>query len=98
MVHALALALHAAGKGGAAMHLHEARAWLRGRGVTTAARGSDAPYAAEVTDAEFIALLQGEIAAGRRSASPWRALGNTPKIISGRQTPTLQVISSSSAE
>ncbi len=98
LIHALALTLHAAGKGGAALRLHAAWARLRARGVTTAAHGSDAPYATEVTDAEFIALLQGEIAAEGQHASPWRALENTPMIISERQTPKLRVISSNSAE
>ena len=97
LIHALALTLHAAGKAGAALNLHESWARVRGRGVTTAARGSDAPYASEVTDAEFIALHQREIAAGGQPAGSWRALKNTPVIISVREMPPLRVISTTIA-
>ncbi len=97
LIHALALTLKAAGKADPALRLHDSWARLRARGVTTAARGSDAPYATEVTDGQFIALLQGEIASGGRAASTWRALKNQSMIISGSQMPRLRVISSTIA-
>lgn len=93
LIHTLALALKAAGKGGAALQLHVAWAELRERGVTTAARGSDAPYATEVADAEFITLLRRDSTAARRAPVRWQALESSPRIISGSQKPTLCVIS-----
>lgn len=97
LIHALALTLKAAGKAEAALRLHEGWARLRGRGVTTAARGSDAPYATEVTDSDFIALLRGEIASGGAPEGVCRTLKNQPVIISGSQMPRLRVISSTIA-
>lgn len=97
LIHTLSLTLNAAGKADAALCLHEGWARLRGRGVTTAARGSDAPYATEATDIEFIALLRDNIVPGGQPACGWRALKYKPVIKSGSQMPPLRVISASIA-
>ena len=97
LVHTLALTLKAAGKGGAALRLHAAWAQLRERGVTTAARGSDAPYATEVTDAEFITLLRRDGTAAHRTPVRWQALKDSHGINFGSQTPPLRVISANLA-
>ncbi len=97
LIHTLALTLTSAGKGGAALRLHAAWAELRERGVTTAARGSDAPYATEVADAEFIGLLLRDCGPARRAQVRWQALESSPRIIFGSQTSALRVISASLA-
>jgi len=98
LIHTLALTLHASGKARAALRLHGAWAALRERGVTTPARGSDAPYATEVTDSDFIALLCSDAAPARAPGIAWRALENLPRLISGSQMPTLRVVSANFAK
>lgn len=97
LVQTLALTLHAAGRTRAALQLHEAWARLRARGVTTPARGSDAPYATALADAELIALLCGDADPCGRAPRAWQALKNQSAIISGSQMPPLRVISANIA-
>ncbi len=58
LIHALRLTMAATGAARAAHRLHDAWTRLRERGVTTAGSGaSDAPYAREVADPAFLAML-----------------------------------------
>lgn len=98
LTHALTLALREAGLGAAALRLHTAWAQLRGSGVTTPARGDPAPYATEVPEAEFIALLCRGTAASRYMITfQWRALQNQPTSNSGNPTPGLRIVSANLA-
>jgi hypothetical protein len=97
LIGALALALRGAGMVAAGQRLHEGWARLRDSGVTTAGRGTDAPYVAAVEDVAFIARLCAEQAASRRPQAPWRALGQAKNATSGSQTPRLCVVSSNPA-
>lgn len=94
LIHALALTLHEAGMGRAAWRLHDAWARLRDSGVTSAGRGSDAPYVTAVADAEFLALLCRDAAASKRPQAPWRALKNAEPAHCGSHSPTLRVVAS----
>lgn len=78
LMQTLALTLHHAGMRSAARRLHEAAARLRGTGVVTSARGSTAPYAKTVSDAELIELVCAGMLPGHRPAPHWRALGDLP--------------------
>ncbi len=93
LIHALALTLHEAGAGRAAWRLHDAWSRLRDSGVTTTGRGGDAPYAKEVRDSEFLALLGQDSAASRRPQQGWRALKFAQNAIVGSQVPGLRVVS-----
>ncbi|MFM7348187.1 MAG: hypothetical protein ACKO01_01715 [Erythrobacter sp.] len=97
LVHALALALRDAGRGRAALRLHEGWARLRDSGVTTARRGDDAPYVTRVAEAEFLALICRNAAASKRAQTPWRALENLQMSVLGNPTPTLRIVSSNLA-
>lgn len=98
LAHALTLALREAGLSAAALRLHTAWTQLRGRGVTTPARGDPAPYATEVPEAEFIAMLSHCSAAPRHpQTSPWQALKNQPGLILGNPAPTLRIVSANLA-
>lgn len=98
LVHALALALREAGRGGAALRLHESWARLRDRGVATPGRGSDAPYVTEVPEAEFLALVCRDAAAGPRAQAPWRALEkNQQRSVFGNLAPALRIVSANPA-
>ncbi|MFM7379314.1 MAG: hypothetical protein ACKO1O_14495 [Erythrobacter sp.] len=99
LIHTLALTLQDAGAGRQAAGLHEAWALLRDSGVTTPGHGQGgAPYASEVADSAFIAMLCRGEAVSKRPQQPWRALHNgkqNEKIaIAGSQTAHLRVISS----
>jgi len=94
LIQALALTLGAAGARRAAARLHEGWARLRDSGITTAARGTDAPYVTLVSDTEFLALLCAGKAASRRPQPAWRALDGANCAPVGSQTPTLRVVSS----
>ena len=78
LMQALALTLDHAGMRSAACRLHAAAARLRDSGVVTSARGSTAPYAKTVSDAELVQLVCAEMQPGHRSAPNWRALGDLP--------------------
>jgi hypothetical protein len=93
----LALTLRGAGCEAAARKLHRGWARLRDSGVATPGRGSDAPYATEVSEAEFIALLACDAAAGTRGQTGWLALENQHKAIFPAQTPQLRIVSSNLA-
>lgn len=98
LTHALTLGLREAGLGAAALRLHTAWAQLRGSGVTTPARGDPAPYATEVPEAEFIALLRHGTAPSRYMVtSEWRALQNQSMSNSGNPTPGLRIVSANLA-
>jgi hypothetical protein len=94
LIQALALTLGAAGARRAAVRLHEGWAQLRDSGITTAARGTDAPYVTLVGDTEFVALLCAGKAASRRPQPGWRALDSAKNAPVGSQIPTLRVVSS----
>lgn len=92
LIHALALALHAAGRGRAARRLHDAWAQLRDSGVTSTGRGTDAPYVTAVTDDAFLTMLCRDRAVSKRPQMPWRALKNAEIANSGGHLPTLRVV------
>lgn len=94
LIHTLVLTLQAAGAGRQAFRLHEAWAFLRDSGVTTPGHGqSGAPYASEVADSAFIAMLCRGEAVSKRPQQKWRALQNDKNAIAGSQTASLRVIS-----
>jgi hypothetical protein len=74
LIQSLALASHHAGMGQAAWRLHEAWARLRALGVMTPGRGSVAPYANEVSEADFIDLICSNMARSNRPAAGWKAI------------------------
>lgn len=78
LVQALALTLREAGMTPAALRLYESFAHVRGSGVVTPTRGSPAPYVTQVDDAQFVALVCGGAAPGRRAVPQWRALPDSP--------------------
>ncbi len=90
---ALALALREAGMMRPARRLHASWARLQGRGVATAGRGADAPYAIEVGDAEFIGLLCRDTAANRGMQKPWHALAEDDISNDGTQIAPLRIVS-----
>jgi hypothetical protein len=93
LVHGLALALNAAGAARAARRLHDAWARLRDSGVTTAGRGSgDAPYATQLGDIAFLALLCKDGATSKRSQTEWLALRNEKSAGFGSQFAPLRVV------
>ena len=75
LVQGLALICHASGIRQAARRLHDAWSRLRDAGAATAMRGACAPYAKQVSDAEFVRLLTRDARASKRSVAAWRALG-----------------------
>ncbi len=77
LIHALALRLRHAGNDRAAFRLHEGWARLRDSGVTTATRGSSAPYVTELADAAFLDRLCQPLPATSRPLAAWRALSGT---------------------
>lgn len=94
LIHTLALTLHAAGAERHAARLHEGWALLRDSGVTTAGHGqSGAPYASEVSDSGFIAMLCRGEAVSKRPQQVWRALHNDKNASAGSQTAFLRVVS-----
>lgn len=94
LIHTLALTLEAAGAGRHAARLHEAWALLRDSGVSTAGHGqSGAPYASEVTDSAFVAMLCRGDAVSKRPQQAWRALQNDKNASAGSQISHLRVIS-----
>lgn len=94
LIQALALTLGAAGALRAAVRLHEGWARLRDSGITTAGRGTDAPYVTAVADTEFVALLCAGKAVSRRPQPAWRALDGAKNAPAGSQIPTLRIVSS----
>lgn len=94
LMQTLALTLDHAGMRSAARRLHEAAARLRASGVVTSARGSAAPYAKTVSDAELVELVCTGLLPGHRPAPHWRALGNGT--LTGTASPSvrLNVVSS----
>lgn len=94
LVQTLALTLHAAGRTQAALQLHEAWARLRESGVTTPSRGSAAPYATELPDAELIGMLCAGDASPSRAPGGWAALKKQTMLIFGSQIASLRVIPS----
>jgi hypothetical protein len=99
LIHTLALTLQAAGAARQAARLHEAWALLRDSGVTTGGHGQGAaPYANEVADSAFVAMLCRDEAVSKRPQQPWRALQNAKRndknASAGSQTAHLRVISS----
>jgi hypothetical protein len=95
LIHTLALTLQATGATRPAARLHEAWALLRDSGVTTAGHGqSDAPYAREVSDSAFVAMLCRGEAVSKRPQQAWRALQNEKIASIGSQTAHLRVINS----
>jgi hypothetical protein len=97
LIHALTLTLHHRGAGRAAARLHEGWARLRDSGVTTPARGAEAPYAKLVDDAAFLDLLVQDAAVSKRPQTPWAALKNAEIAKGGSQTPALRVVASNPA-
>jgi hypothetical protein len=97
LIHALTLTLHHRGAGRAAARLHEGWARLRDSGVTTAARGAEAPYARLVEDAAFLDLLVQDASVSKRAQAPWAALKSEEIAKSGSQMPTLRVVASNPA-
>lgn len=97
LIHALTLTLHHRGAGRAAARLHDGWARLRDSGVTTPARGGDAPYARVVDDAAFLDLLVQDAAVSKRPQTPWRAIKNAEIAKSGSQMPSLRIVASNSA-
>lgn len=98
LTHALTLALRDAGLDAAALRLHTAWAQLRGSGVTTSARGDPAPYATEVPETQFIALLRHGTAESRyKVTSQWHALQNQSISNAGNPTPALRIVSANLA-
>lgn len=94
LIHTLALTLHAAGAERHAARLHEGWALLRDSGVTTAGHGqSGAPYASEVSDSAFIAMLCRGEAVSKRPQQVWHALHNDKNTSAGSQTAFLRVVS-----
>lgn len=78
LVKSLALAAFHSGLGHGARRLHEAAAQLWLRGLTTPGRSSIAPYANEVSDAEFVRLIGSGAGISGRIVPGWRAVG-TPE-------------------
>ncbi|WP_073973700.1 hypothetical protein [Erythrobacter donghaensis] len=96
LIHTLALTLKAAGAARHAARLHEAWALLRDSGVTTAGNGqSGAPYAREVADDAFLAMLCRGDAVSKRPQRPWRALEEQKSAGTGSQSAHLRIVSSS---
>jgi hypothetical protein len=94
LIHTLALTLNAAGAERQAARLHEAWALLRDSGVTTAGQGqSGAPYACDVPDSAFVAMLCQGGAVSKRPQQSWRALQNDKNARAGSQNSHLRVIS-----
>lgn len=75
LIAALILAAVDAGLLQAARQLYRSAAQAWQRGVVTPGREAIAPYATQVTDAEFIALVCKGAAAGGRQVAGWQALG-----------------------
>lgn len=94
LIQALALAFHAGGAGSAARRLHEGWARLRDSGMTTPGRGGgDAPYASEVADDAFLAMICRDAAVSKRPQPAWRALENAKKSIFRTPNLHLRVVS-----
>lgn len=94
LVHALALALDAAGAARAAWRLHDAWARLRDSGATTAGRGAgDAPYATLLSDSAFLARLCKDTGDSKRKQAEWLALKSEKSAIFGSQKPAMRVVS-----
>jgi hypothetical protein len=80
LAQSLILAVQMAGHSPAARQLHEAWARLRDRGVTTARRGSDAPYVTQVSDADMVDLLCSDApVVSDRAIAGWKALSPVPQ-------------------
>lgn len=93
LIHALALTLHEAGAGRAALRLHDAWARLRDSGVCTSGRGPDElPYAKAVADSIFLSMLCQDVAVSNRPQRGWIALQNEKYAKVGSQTPRLRVV------
>jgi hypothetical protein len=94
LVLSLVAALQEQGQGFAARKLFEAAAQLWERGVATPGRPSDAPYAHQLSDAEFLQhiTLAAPAAASTRLPEQWHMLtetGNTPR---PRSVPDLRLV------
>lgn len=96
LIHALALRLRHAGNDRAAFRLHEAWARLRDSGVTTATRGSSAPYVTELGDAAFLDRLCQPPPATSRPLPGWRALDGTAGAKAKRDKFELRIVASNS--
>jgi hypothetical protein len=75
LVHSLALAARHVGRAELARRLFAGWARLRDNGIASAARGSAAPYATIISEAEFIARIPAAMIAQGRSLPQWQALG-----------------------
>jgi len=97
LVQALALALRRSGLVPAALRLCEGWAHQAGSGVVTATRGSPAPYATTLADAEWLRLLCTPPAASARPVPRWGALA-APRLAGTDRLPVrLSVVASSVA-
>jgi hypothetical protein len=94
LMQVLALTLSHAGMRPAARRLHDAAARLRDSGVVTSTRGSSAPYAKTVSDAELVELVCTGLLPGHRPAPHWRALGDGTLAGTARPSVRLNVVSS----
>lgn len=92
LIQALVFALLNDGLLQAARRLYHAAAQLWLRGVATPGRNSVAPYASQVTDAEFIDLICKGAAVGGRIVADWRALGPIGLPTGAVSLPRLRVV------
>lgn len=74
LMQALALLARHTGCGYTAERLIENWAAIRDRGVTTASRGSSAPYVNQIADAQFITEVTGEPVRTRRALPAWKGI------------------------
>jgi hypothetical protein len=92
LAQALALTCQSAGIHQAARRLYREWARLRDGGVTTAGRSSKAPYARQLSDAEFLNTMASGLAASKREVPLWRALGEASSERADRQPQALRLV------
>jgi hypothetical protein len=92
LAQALALTCQSAGIRQAAHRLYREWARLRDGGVTTTGRGSNAPYARQLSDAEFLTMMTSGLAASKRDVPQWRALGEASSERADRQPQALRLV------
>lgn len=81
----------------AARRLYQGWARLRDGGVTTVGRSSSAPYAKQVSDSDFIAMLTRGLAAGRRDVPNWSALGDAASVSASPSPRALRIVADNSS-
>jgi hypothetical protein len=96
LAQALALTCQSAGIHQAARRLYGEWARLRDGGVTTGGRASSAPYARQLSDAEFLTTMTCGLAASKRDVPQWRALGASPSERADRQPHALRLVAAPS--